>query len=214
MSGRKLALVAGGLSVALLAVIAAVALAAWNAGSETATDAPAEDSVDVGFLRDMADHHEQAVRLSLVVIPLDGVSPAIRDVAVGVIASQRHDLGRIDAWLDDWGVGRGAPDRRAMAWMGHAPVAPAAMPGMATRAELAALAAASGADADARYLELMIDHHEAGVEMAEQAATRAGEPKVVRLAELVEAGQREEIRDLASLRRQLEATGSLAVPQG
>ena len=208
MSGRRSALVAGGLTLGLLAVIGAVVLA--FAGDRD-DGVPSEDSVDVGFLRDMADHHEQAVRMSLLVIPLDGVSPAVRDVAVGVIASQRHDLGRMEAWLDDWSVGRGAPTRRAMAWMGHAPVAPSEMPGMATPAELAALGSTTGRDAEARFFDLMIEHHRAGVTMAEAAAERATAPKVVRLAELIAAGQREEILELQSLERQLAASGTLEV---
>ena len=202
MPRRRSVLVAGGLTVALVAVIAAVVLAAVSAGA----DGPSENSVEVGFLRDMVDHHEQAVRMSLLVIPRDGVSPAVRDVAVGIIASQRHDVGRMEAWLDDWGFERGAPSRRAMAWMGHGPVAPAAMPGMATQADLSALAAASGPDAELRFIDLMLEHHDAGVTMAEHAAAHAESDKVVRLAELIAAGQEEEIRELQVLRRQLVAT--------
>ena len=204
MPGRS-ALVVGGLAVALLAVVGALALVLAS-GDDGVAPAPVEDSVDVGFLRDMADHHEQAVRMSLLVIPAEGVSPAVRDLAVGIIASQRHDLGRIDAWLDDWDLGRGAPTRPAMAWMGHPPVAPSAMPGMATQAELEALGAASGAGAEFRFLDLMRDHHRAGVTMAEHAAAHATTAKVARLAELIAAGQQEEILELESLRRQLAAS--------
>lgn len=92
---RRSAIALGGLLVAVVLVAGVVT----------------ESSVEVGFLRDMVDHHEQAVRMSLLVIPLDGVSPAVRDVAVGVIASQRHDVGRMEAWLDDWQAGGGAPSR-------------------------------------------------------------------------------------------------------
>ena len=210
MSGRRSALVAGGLTMALVAVVGAVVLA-FVAASDDGPTAPSQDSVDVGFLRDMADHHEQAVRMSLLVIPLDGVSPAVRDVAVGVIASQRHDLGRIEAWLGDWDVGRGSPTRDAMAWRGHPPVAPSAMPGMATKAELDALGAASGVDAEVRFLDLMTAHHRAGVTMAEEAAEGATTAKVQRLAQLIAAGQREEILELQSLRRQLATSGTLDV---
>ena len=206
MSRRRSAIALGGLLVAV-ALVAGVVVA--SAGRRS--DVPAETSVEVGFLRDMVDHHEQAVRMSLLVIPLDGVSPAVRDVAVGIIASQRHDVGRMEAWLDDWQIGRGAPSRPAMAWMGHPPVAPADMPGMATRADLQALAASTAQDAERRFIDLMVEHHRAGVTMAEQAAARAESAKVVRLAELIAAGQQEEILELQSLRRQLETAGSLDV---
>lgn len=200
----------GGSAIALVLVIAAVAFAAAGGGRG---GAPADDSVDVGFLHDMIDHHEQAVRMSLLVIGADGVAPAVRDAAVGVIASQRHDLGRMEAWLVDWGIpARGAPAREAMTWMDHHPVAPEAMPGMATPAELAALGSSTGAAAERQFLDLMLEHHRSGVTMAEHAAAHAGEEKVVRLAELIVAGQQEEILELESLRRQLTAEGSLEVP--
>jgi uncharacterized protein (DUF305 family) len=207
VSRRRSAIALGGLLVAVALVAGAVVMA--SAGRRS--DVPAASSVEVGFLRDMVDHHEQAVRMALLVIPLDGVSPAVRDVAVGIIASQRHDVGRMEAWLDDWQAGRGAPSRPAMAWMGHPPVAPADMPGMATSANLQALAASTAQDAERRFIDLMVEHHRAGVTMAEQAAARAESAKVVRLAELIAAGQQEEILELRSLRRQLDSAGSLEV---
>jgi uncharacterized protein (DUF305 family) len=205
--GRRSALVAG----ALLVAVVGVAVGFVAARVVDRPDAPSEDSVDVGFLRDMSDHHEQAVRMSLLVIPREGVAPAVRDLAVGIIASQRHDVGRMDAWLDDWGLARGAPDRGAMVWMGHPPVSPTAMPGMATQAELESLGSATGTDAEARFLDLMTAHHRAGVAMAEYAAAHATRDKVVRLAELIAAGQQEEILELESLRRQLDSFGTLDV---
>lgn len=97
--------------------------------------------------------------------------------------------------------------------MGHAPVVASAMPGMATQAELSALGAASGVDAEFRFIDLMVEHHRAGVTMAQHAAAYAKTAKVVRLAELIVAAQLEEILELQSLRRQLESSGTLVVPR-
>ena len=200
MSGRTSARVA--LAGALVVLLVGAAALVAGRGSD---GAPGEGSVDVGFLRDMAVHHEQAVRMALLVLGAEGTSPAVRASAVDVVAGQRYDLGLIDAWLDDWGHGRGPADRQAMTWMGHEPTPPGEMPGMASAAELDDLAAATGGAADARYLELMIEHHEGGVAMAEHAAARAGDAKVRRLAELIVAGQRQEAADLEALLRQLRA---------
>ena len=82
-----------------------------------------------------------------------------------------------------------------------------------TPADLQALAAASGTDAERRFLELMTEHHRAGVTMAEYAAAHATTDKVVRLAELIAAGQQEEILELQSLQRQLETSGTLELPR-
>jgi uncharacterized protein (DUF305 family) len=77
--------------------------------------------------------------------------------------------------------------------------------GMASREQLDASAASTGADADLRFVDLMVAHHRAGEEMADHAVEAASEAEVVRLAELIAAGQREEIRELEMLRAQLVA---------
>jgi uncharacterized protein (DUF305 family) len=73
------------------------------------------------------------------------------------------------------------------------------MPGMATRAELSALGDAKGADAERLFLKLMIEHHEAGIEMAAYAANHAGEQAVRRLAHSMATAQEAETRLLRDL---------------
>ena len=84
-----------------------------------------------------------------------------------------------------------------MGWMGHS--IDGLMPGMATRAELNALADAEGDDAERRFLELMIDHHVAGVEMAEVAAAESQVADVRRLADAMASGQQAEIDAMRQL---------------
>ena len=164
-------------------------------------ETPPESSVDVGFLRDMSDHHDQAVRLA--VIELDrGESRALQGMALDTVALQRHEIGLMEARLVDWGHGRGDLPRDAMAWMGMA--APVTrMPGMATEADIASFAAATGADADRAFVRLMTAHHVGGIHMAERAARDARTPMVRELAERIAKTQQLEVVDLDRAAAQL-----------
>ena len=189
--------------LAIGVIVAALAFAVGWKIQEGGT--PGEDSVDVGFLRDMIDHHDQADLMSLLVLrPGVDVDPQVQAYATEILMEQRYQIGQMTAWLDDWGVGRGDPDRRAMAWMlgGHAtPVDE--MFGMQSPEEIEALKEATGEEASQRYLEMMIEHHQGGIHMADDAERHADVDRVRQLAERVSTYQRGEISDLRNVQRQL-----------
>ena len=83
--------------------------------------------------------------------------------------------------LRDFGESEVNEGDTSMAWMGH-PVPLGEMPGMATDAELDELGAASGAEADDLFVELMVRHHEGGIDMAEYAAANASDAEVRAMA--------------------------------
>jgi uncharacterized protein (DUF305 family) len=183
----------------LVTIAAAVALAAGGvfvaANVVGADDGPTE--VDVGFLRDMIDHHEQANTLAL--IALHGDASLLSDnLAIDVLASQRYEIGLMEGWLIDWGLERGAVTRDAMAWMGMH-VTPDAMPGMASAAQIQELATLQGTALDRRFFELMIEHHEGGIHMAEAARDDASNPHVRWLARRIAGNQRREINEISML---------------
>ncbi|MFD1505008.1 DUF305 domain-containing protein [Georgenia yuyongxinii] len=202
-AARHPALLAG---VVLLAALAAIV--GLIAGSRLAAGPghPTDASVDAGFARDMGTHHAQAVQMSALVRDRTD-DPAVRQLALDIELTQQHQNGQMYAWLEQWGL-RQSSSQPVMAWMAdhtdHATTAQAGMPGMATPAELAQLADAEGRDAERLFLQLMIPHHEAGVDMAEYAANRAEEDVVRRLAVTVVNAQTAELtvlRDLLQERR-------------
>jgi len=79
--------------------------------------------------------------------------------------------------------------------------------GMASDAELDALAAASGQDADCLFLELMIRHHEGAVPMADAIIDLGSEPRVLQVAGAISAGQTAEIDAMKSMQQRLGCTG-------
>jgi uncharacterized protein (DUF305 family) len=73
------------------------------------------------------------------------------------------------------------------------------MAGMATDAELDALRAARGRDAEVQFLRLMIRHHEGGVLMARALLAQSHHDAVVTLARGIEAGQTGEIETMTAM---------------
>jgi uncharacterized protein (DUF305 family) len=176
-------------------------------GVRTTDEGVPGNEVDVGFLEDMASHHDQAVQLAL--IELDrGSDPIAREFASEVVLFQRYELGRIRNFQDEQGV---APpeyslDRETMAWMGM-PTPLADMPGMATPEEIARLEQAEGLEADLLFLALMRDHHLGGVPMAEYAADQAADPAIREMAEVMARNQRLEVEEYEHLIGRLAPAG-------
>ena len=186
---------------AVLVCLAVIVLGALWAGVLAGPDAPGDRSADAGFARDMAAHHEQAVAMAEAIrarSPAEDVAVLATDIAL----TQQAQIGRMRGWLDTWGLaptGRDLP----MAWMGH-PTG-GLMPGMARRADIAALSDGATADAEVAFLRLMIRHHQGGVSMAQGALARARTGEVRSLAEGIVSAQRSEITLMSQM---LQARGA------
>jgi len=167
--------------------------------ADTAAEPDAND-VDVGFLQDMRDHHDQAIQMSLIYLTRPDTAPGLRTVARNVLVGQAVDSGRMIQLLRDLDAPEAADSEEAMAWMGM-PTPRDQMLGMATEEQLEELGAASGADADRLFVELMSAHHQGGIHMAEFAATEAANEEVREMAASMADSQAEEIIEL---QRELE----------
>jgi uncharacterized protein (DUF305 family) len=184
----------------VIAIVVAVALIGGMIGWLIGDDRQAArgGDVDVGFLHDMRAHHEQAVQMAYIFQGLEDTSPGLQTVAGSILIGQNMEIGRMIQMLRDMGRPEAAETEEAMAWMGT-PMDVAEMPGMATDEQLAELAESSGAAADELFVELMVDHHEGGIHMAEVAAEDAELAKVRSLANSIMEGQRGEIAELQGL---------------
>ena len=122
-------------AMAAIVVIGLFAGAAiWALDGDDEPDAPM-NAVDVGFLQDMLDHHEQALLISNLYIDNNPDGDAV-PYADEVIMFQTRDMGWMRDWLADEGHAPGEPDRMAMQWMNE-PVPVAEMTGMQTPERLA-----------------------------------------------------------------------------
>ena len=186
--------------VNVITVVVATALIAgmigWLIGDSNAGPDPNE--VDVGFLQDMRDHHEQAVFISNIYLALQDTDPGLRTVARSISFGQAVDIGRMIQLLRDFNEPEVNEGETAMAWMGM-PVPIAEMPGMATQEQLDELGSLRGAEADAMFAELMIAHHEGGIHMAEYAAQNGNVAEVRNMATSMADSQRHEIAEIEGL---------------
>ncbi len=166
-------------------------------------DTPATESAEAGFARDMQIHHAQAVEMALTI--RDKTSdPELRAVAYDIITTQQHQIGQMYAWLNQWGLPQSSSEP-AMLWMadagsGHDMLLPdGRMPGMASSADLSRLSRLEGVAAEVLFLQLMITHHQAGIDMAQALLSRSDRPEVTRLAEAIEKSQALEITAMENM---------------
>ncbi|KOX18237.1 hypothetical protein ADL05_07065 [Nocardiopsis sp. NRRL B-16309] len=180
----------------IAAVLVALAVAAgFLAGRPSA---PLDTSADAGFLRDMSAHHAQAVDMSLLIMEKTE-DPELHIVATDIARTQQAQIGIMQGWLTMWELNsRGS--ERPMTWMadsehdhGGTDNVPDAMPGLATPEQMAELEEAEGVEAEILFLELMIAHHEGGIDMAEAEVELGGEPIVTDLAQGMADAQLTEI---------------------
>ncbi|MFD0885579.1 DUF305 domain-containing protein [Streptosporangium algeriense] len=158
---------------------------------------PTDSSAEAGFARDMARHHAQAVEMSFIM--RDGTTnEPLRVLTYDIIVTQTAQRGMFNGWLQQWGLNQ-ATERPSMAWMsghGHGvtAAAPGAMPGMAGPEELKRLREATGKEQEILFLQLMIRHHEGGVQMSEGLLKLSDRDEVATTARHIVEGQTGEIK--------------------
>jgi uncharacterized protein (DUF305 family) len=155
---------------------------------------PKFNDVDVGFLSDMQTHHGGAISLAFAYLGREH-DPLIGQMAREIVLEQSQEISVMNAYLGQAGPRKSTTDDVAMDWMGLA-VPLDRMPGMPTDAEMTELRAAEGAQADEVFSRLMINHHAAGVAMADAAAEHGQNDNVRRLATAMAKVQRSEIAEL------------------
>ncbi|MFI6909534.1 DUF305 domain-containing protein [Nonomuraea sp. NPDC050394] len=185
-----------------VAAVALAAIAAFLLFGRGGT--PSETSPEAGFARDMATHHAQAVEMSFTIRD-KGPAPEVRNLAFDIINTQANQRGMFLGWLQQWDLGQ-TTDLRPMAWMsghGHGgqPVKAGVMPGMASREELGKLKELSGKEAEVQFLQLMIRHHEGGVQMARGLLPLSQRDEVTGMAQKIIDGQNGEITLMTEMLR-------------
>jgi uncharacterized protein (DUF305 family) len=162
---------------------------------------PGAHSVDVGFLQDMRFHHDQAVGMAFILLqkPTDGANLNLRVIAQEILLDQQLESGMMVDILGAWGQDSARDeDVPAMQWMGL-PVPQDQMPGIATQAQIDQLKAATGAEADKVFAELMTAHHQGGIHMAQYAEEHASSGRIRRLAHSMVVNEQSDIEELTRL---------------
>lgn len=180
----------------LVSVALVAAMIGWLVGDSRAQ--PSGSDVDIGFLQDMREHHEQGVAMGFVFLALDDTHPGLRTEARSIVFGQGIEIGRMIQLLRDRDADESNQGDTSMTWMGMS-AAVGSMPGIASDADLQALGDSSGDEADQRFVELMVAHHLGGVEMAQFAMANASDDEVRAMATSIVDGQLGEIITLQRL---------------
>jgi uncharacterized protein (DUF305 family) len=158
-----------------------------NHGAPTpATSAAAANGAfndaDVTFAQMMIPHHEQAVEMAAMA---DGRASGaeVKDLAAKIKGAQQPEIDTMTKWLTAWGKPTAAPDA------GHG----AAGHGMMSKADMAKMMDAKGAEFDKQFLTMMVAHHEGAITMAKDETAKGSNTDAKALAEKIITDQQAEI---------------------
>jgi uncharacterized protein (DUF305 family) len=138
-------------------------------------------SYDQRFIAGMTPHHESAIEMAEVALER-AEHPEIKELAREIIQAQRAENTRMAGWYEEW-YGGEIPEG-----MDHS------MPGMGAEGAMGvSVEELRRADPfDRAFIDAMIPHHEAAVEMARDARENAERPELRELAsQIIEAQERE-----------------------
>ena len=160
-----------------------------DAGSVTASEM---DEADVEFAQGMIAHHEQAIEMAEIALdPAVGAGAAVTDLATRIRAAQDPEVELMTGWLTAAGepVAMDTSDGHDMS----------SMEGMMTVEQMDALEAATGAEFDSMWLEMMIEHHAGAIAQSESVKADSSNPDVLALADQIIATQQAEIAEMEAL---------------
>ena len=203
---RTRALSAFALTLALGAGLTACGDDTSDAAGQAEVSTTEHNDADVAFASDMITHHAQA--LSMVDLTLDRpLDPEVQALAEDIRDAQGPEIETMADWLTTWGekvpetmrdhanAGHDMGDMsEGMDDMGHDE-----MPGMMSADDMDALENASDDDFQDMWLEMMVEHHEGAVEMAEDEQQDGQFKDAVDLAGQIIAAQEEEIETMKGL---------------
>jgi uncharacterized protein (DUF305 family) len=193
------------LSRTLAAVAAALTLTlAGCASSESSADPSGFNDADVDFATDMIQHHAQALVMVDMTMGRD-LDPEMVELTEEIRAAQAPEIEQMADWLEDWD--QPVPETSRDHANAHADdhggddgaQMDADMPGMMSAEEMDALEDASGEEFRTMWLEMMIEHHQGAVEMAETVVEEGQNGEVRALAEDIIRTQSDEISTMQDL---------------
>ncbi|OKH80412.1 MULTISPECIES: DUF305 domain-containing protein [Mycobacteriaceae] len=148
-------------------------------GTSTAPAANFNDA-DVMFLQMMYPHHAQAVEMAKLV-PTRSQNQQVKELASAIEGAQAPEMQQMTTLLA--GFGKPAPS----ATMSHS------MPGLMTPQQMTELTGLSGAAFDKMWLQMMVEHHQGAITMANDELKNGANPDAKKMAEAIVAAQQAEI---------------------
>ncbi|MDI3404163.1 DUF305 domain-containing protein [Streptomyces cavernicola] len=161
------------------------AAASEEPGKDAGASADFNDA-DVAFAQGMIPHHEQAIEMS----QLAGTrasDPEIKKLAGQIEKAQGPEIKTLQSWLKSWGK---PTEMESMPGMDHDM---GDMDGMMSEQDMKDLEAAKGAKFDRAFAEMMIEHHNGAIEMAEDEKKNGKNADAKKLADAIVKSQSAEV---------------------
>ncbi len=150
---------------------------------------PADESFDLRFIDGMTPHHEGAVVMAQEALQ-KSTRPEIRQLAQAIIDAQEKEISQLKEWRTAWYADAGDEPMMYSAEMGHTmPMTQEMRSSMMMAGDLGA----ADDQFDLRFIDAMVPHHEAAVDMAQQALEKSDRPEIQELAQNIIASQQQEI---------------------
>ena len=161
------------------------AAAAADAGKSAS--AGAFNDADVSFAQMMIPHHEQALEMAELA---DGrASDAqIKGIAAKIAKAQDPEITTMKGWLQSWGKPEAMGDMPGMD-MGQ---------GMMSDTAMKDLESKKGTAFDKAFAQMMIEHHNGAIAMAEDEKKSGKNADAVKMAKDIVTGQSAEVKQLRS----------------
>lgn len=177
-----------------------------DAPTAAAEVAEAHNDADIAFAQGMIPHHRQAVMMSELAEGRTD-NPDVLALSGEISAAQEPEIQTMTAFLDAWGADAtmGGASETPMDDMDHSSTDAddmaqmEGMSGMMTPEQMSDLEAAEGAEFDRMFLEMMVEHHEGAVEMANTQLDDGENPDARELAQEVIDAQESEIDRMQDL---------------
>jgi uncharacterized protein (DUF305 family) len=165
----------------------------------TAANGDELNDADVEFATDMIQHHAQA--LAMVDLTMGRqLDPDVQQLAEDIRMAQAPEIEQMTGWLTDWDqpIPETVRDHANAHGDGDMEM-DSDMPGMMSAEQMAELEAAGGDEFQQMWLEMMIDHHEGAIEMAQTEQEAGKFASAIELADAIESSQQREITTMQSM---------------
>ncbi|HEY8561292.1 MAG TPA: DUF305 domain-containing protein [Pyrinomonadaceae bacterium] len=154
----------------------------------------AAQAYDLQFIDTMTHHHEGAIEMSELALR-NSSNEELKKFARKIIGDQRSEINRMKIWRAKWFNGKPSAVNMEMPGMADSMK-------MMTTGEMQKMEAATGAEFDRLFLEMMTAHHEGALVMAKDAAQKAERAELKTLAAEIVKAQEAEIEQMSDWRAQ------------
>jgi uncharacterized protein (DUF305 family) len=166
--------------------------------AHTASNGDSFNDADVEFASDMIQHHAQALAMVDLTIGRR-LDPQVQRLAEDIRDAQGPEIEEMTDWLTAWDQPVPETVRDHANAHGGDMEMDSDMPGMMSAEQMAELEAAQGAEFQAMWMEMMIEHHEGAIEMAQVEQDEGKYDPAKDLAAGIESAQQDEIATMEDL---------------